>query len=59
MFYYNYGRPLSDYRDRFQTAATEAVKEHFEVLSVTFQSENVNSRATKSTAGTRRTRTSC
>jgi hypothetical protein len=47
MFYYNYGRPLSDYRDRFQTAATEAVKEHFEVLSVTFQSENVNSRATK------------
>jgi hypothetical protein len=45
-FSYNYGRPTADYRDKFQTAATEALKEHFEVLSVTFQTEDVNSRAT-------------
>ncbi|HXG08634.1 MAG TPA: hypothetical protein VNK04_02500 [Gemmataceae bacterium] len=45
-FAYNYGRPTADYRDKFQAAATEALKEHFDVLSVTFQSENVNSRAT-------------
>ena len=30
---------------------TEALKEHFEVLSVTFQSDKVNSRAAASTAG--------
>jgi hypothetical protein len=46
-FSYNYGRPAADYRDRFETATREAFKEHFEVVSVTFQSENVNSRAHK------------
>ncbi|HEY8503399.1 MAG TPA: hypothetical protein VIL46_02375, partial [Gemmataceae bacterium] len=47
MYYaYNYGRPTADYRDRFQEAAAKALEEHFEVLSVTFQSEKVNSRAT-------------
>lgn len=45
MFSYNYGRPTADYRDRFEAAAKEALKEHFEVVSVTFQSENVHSRA--------------
>jgi hypothetical protein len=44
-FSYNYGRPTADYRDRFETAAKEALKEQFEVLSVTFQSEQVHSRA--------------
>ena len=44
-FSYNYGRPTADYRDKFQAAATEALKEHFEVLSVTFQTDKVNSRA--------------
>ncbi len=44
-FSYNYGRPTNDYRDKFQAAATDALKEHFEVLSVTFQSDKVNSRA--------------
>jgi hypothetical protein len=44
-FSYNYGRPTADYRDRFQTAATEALKEHFEVLSVTFETDKVHSRA--------------
>jgi hypothetical protein len=45
-FFYNYGRPLENYRDKFEEAAREALKEHFEVLSVTFQDEKVNSRAT-------------
>lgn len=44
-FSYNYGRPTTDYRDRFEQAARSALKEQFEVLSVTFQDEKVNSRA--------------
>jgi hypothetical protein len=44
-FSWNYGRPTTDYRDRFQTAATEALKDHFEVLSVTFETDKVHSRA--------------
>lgn len=44
-FSWNYGRPTTDYRDRFQTAATESLKEHFELLSVTFETDKVNSRA--------------
>ncbi len=47
MFSWNYGRPTTDYRDRFQTAATEALKEHFDVLSVTFETDKVHSRATE------------
>ena len=43
---YNYGRPTADYRDRFESAARSALKEHFEVISVTFQDEKVHSRAT-------------
>jgi hypothetical protein len=46
-FSWNYGRPTADYRDRFQTAATEALKEHFDVLSVTFETDKVHSRADK------------
>ena len=42
---YNYGRPTADYRDRFETAARDALKEQFEVISVTFQDEKVTSRA--------------
>lgn len=44
-FSYNYGRPTADYRDKFEAAAKEALKEHFEVVSVTFQAESVHSRA--------------
>jgi hypothetical protein len=44
-FSWNYGRPTADYRDRFQSAATEALKEQFEVLSVTFETDKVHSRA--------------
>lgn len=42
---YNYGRPTADYRDRFEQAARTALKEQFEVVSVTFQDEKVTSRA--------------
>jgi hypothetical protein len=42
---YNYGRPTADYRDRFETAAKDALKEQFEVVSVTFQADTVTSRA--------------
>ena len=37
-FYYNYGRPPENYRDKFQKAVTQALEEQFEVLSVTFES---------------------
>jgi hypothetical protein len=46
MFYYNYGRPLENYRDKFQEIVKQALGEQFEILSVTFQDEKVNSRAT-------------
>jgi hypothetical protein len=42
-----FGRPTADYRDRFQAAATEALKDQFEILSVTFQTDKVHSRATQ------------
>ncbi|MGE3818315.1 MAG: hypothetical protein AB7I30_02680 [Isosphaeraceae bacterium] len=45
MFYYNYGRPLENYRDKFQDAATKALQDQFDVLSVTFQDEKVTSKA--------------
>jgi hypothetical protein len=41
---YNYGRPTANYREKFEEAARKALQEHFEVLSVTFQDANVNSR---------------
>ncbi|HZT54580.1 MAG TPA: hypothetical protein VFA35_00020, partial [Burkholderiaceae bacterium] len=43
---YNYGRPTEDYRDKFQQMCKDSLGENFEVLSVTFQTENVHSRAT-------------
>ncbi len=46
-YYYNFGRPLENYRDKFQDAAKLALGEHFEVISVTFQDEKVNSKATE------------
>jgi hypothetical protein len=44
-YYWNFGRPTTDYRDRFQAAATEALKEQFEIISIAFQSDKVHSRA--------------
>ena len=45
-YYYNFGRPLENYRDKFQEIVKQALQEQFEVISVTFQDEKVNSRAT-------------
>jgi hypothetical protein len=45
-FFYNYGRPLENYRDKFTDVVKKAMEEHFDVMSVTFQDEKVNSRAT-------------
>ncbi|MEM9018097.1 MAG: hypothetical protein AAGC68_13865, partial [Verrucomicrobiota bacterium] len=44
-YYYNYGRPLENYRDKFEEIVRQSLGEEFEVQSVTFQSEDVNSRA--------------
>ncbi|MDY3557630.1 hypothetical protein R5W23_000158 [Gemmata sp. JC673] len=52
---YNYGRPTADYRDRFESAARTALKEQFEVVSVTFQDEKVTSRAAAGEFGWRYT----
>jgi len=38
---YNYGRPTENYRDKFHDAAIASLQENFEVLSVTFNSENM------------------
>ncbi|MEZ6035858.1 MAG: hypothetical protein R3F29_00155 [Planctomycetota bacterium] len=42
-YYYNYGRPLENYRDKFHDAVVASLQEHFEVLSITFNSENMAS----------------
>jgi hypothetical protein len=45
MYAYNYGRPTEDYRDKFTDSVEQALAEHFEVLSITFDSpENMMSR---------------
>lgn len=44
-FSYNYGRPLEDYRDKFESAARETLKENFDVLSVTFNDPKAKSKA--------------
>ena len=41
---YNYGRPTENYRDKFEESAREILSEHFDVLSVTFHSEKIQSR---------------
>ena len=35
---FNYGRPTEDYRDKFSNAVKQALDEHFEIQSITFQS---------------------
>lgn len=46
-FAYNYGRPLEDYRDKFEEAARSALKQDFDVLSVTFNDPETKSKATQ------------
>ncbi len=45
MYFYNFGRPLENYRDKFRDFAMKALEDHFEVQSITFQEASVNSRA--------------
>ena len=45
---YNYGRPTENYRDKFHDAAIAALRENFEILSVTFNSEKMDSLRTDS-----------
>ncbi len=40
---WNFGRPTEDYRDKFEKAARAALEEHFEVVSLTFHSDKVES----------------
>ncbi|MBS0266756.1 MAG: hypothetical protein JSS02_32815, partial [Planctomycetes bacterium] len=44
-FAWNYGRPLENYRDKFDESVRAALQEHFDVQSVTFQEKDVHSRA--------------
>lgn len=44
-FSYNYGRPTENYRDKFEAVVKQALGEHFEVLSVTFEPDTVTSKA--------------
>lgn len=47
-FAFNYGRPTEDYRDKFNDSVNQALGEHFEILSVTFQSADaMKSRSTE------------
>ncbi len=43
-WYWNFGRSPIDYRDRFEETAREALRDRFEVLSVTFHSDKIESR---------------
>jgi len=45
-FAFNYGRPLENYRDRFEESVRAALSEHFEVLSITWNGEQMSSRPT-------------
>ncbi|MEZ6065602.1 MAG: hypothetical protein R3B90_07785 [Planctomycetaceae bacterium] len=44
-FAWNYGRPLENYRDKFEESARTALGDHFDVLSITFEDPEVHSRA--------------
>ena len=44
-YYYNYGRPQEDYRDKFEEAARTILSEQFTVHSVTFNKEDVKSKS--------------
>ena len=43
---YNYGRPLADYRDRFEETARKALEDDFEVLSIVYNGKDAHSKAT-------------
>lgn len=41
---YNFGRPTEDYRDKFEKAARAALEEHFEIITLTFHTDKIESR---------------
>ncbi|MBX3415985.1 MAG: hypothetical protein KF851_00155 [Pirellulaceae bacterium] len=47
-YYYNYGRPVEEYRDKFEKGVVKSLGEQFEVISVTFENpKNMKSRPTR------------
>ena len=46
---YNFGRPTEDYRDKFEKASRAALEEHFEVISLTFHTDKIESRTSPRT----------
>lgn len=44
-YYYNYGRPQENYRDKFEDAVRAVLSEQFEVMSVTFNREDAAAKA--------------
>ena len=44
-YYYNYGRPQENYRDKFEEAVRAVLSEQFEVMSVTFNREDAAAKA--------------
>ena len=45
-YYYNFGRPPENYREKFEEAARQALQESFEILSCTFHTDKIQSRGT-------------
>ena len=45
-FYYNFGRPPENYREKFEEALRQALSESFDLLSCTFHSDKILSRGT-------------
>jgi hypothetical protein len=43
-WYWNFGRPPIDYRDRFEETTRTALRDRFEVISVAFHSDKIESR---------------
>jgi hypothetical protein len=43
-YFYNYGRPLVNYRDDFEESARQALENDFEVMSITFHTDKIQSR---------------
>lgn len=46
---FNFGRPTEDYRDKFEKAARSALEEYFEVVSLTFHTDKVESHTSSRT----------
>ena len=45
-YYYNFGRPPENYREKFEEATRQSLKESFDLLSCTFHTDKILSRGT-------------